>query len=61
MKRLQWKQVSLERRYLWVSPDQHKSGKAHSVPLDEEAMAVLIKRKGDHPIYVFMFDGGPVD
>ncbi|MDE2417890.1 MAG: site-specific integrase [Burkholderiales bacterium] len=58
--RLQWKQVSIERRHLWVSADQHKNGKAHSVPLNEAALQVLEKRKGDHATHVFTYEGNPI-
>lgn len=58
--RLQWRQVSIERRHLWVSADQHKNGKAHSVPLNEAALLVLEKRKGDHPTHVFTYEGNPI-
>lgn len=58
--RLQWKQVSIERRHLWVSADQHKNGKAHSVPLNEAALQVLEKRKGDHQTHVFTYEGNPI-
>jgi integrase len=61
VKRLQWKQISLERRHLWVAADQHKNGKAHSVPLNAAAMDVLIKRQGKHPTYVFTYEGKPVE
>jgi len=42
--KLQWRQISLERRHLWVAGEDHKNGKAHSVPLNEAAMQVLQKR-----------------
>lgn len=58
--RLQWKQVSIERRHLWVSADQHKNGKAHAVPLNELAMQVLLRRQGDHPTHVFTYEGKPI-
>lgn len=58
--RLQWKQVSIERRHLWVSADQHKNGKPHSVPLNDVAFQVLEKRKGDHPTHVFTYEGNPI-
>lgn len=61
VKRLQWKQISLERQHLWVAADQHKSGKAHSVPLNAAAMDVLIKRQGDHPTNVFTYEGEPIE
>lgn len=58
--RLQRKQISRERRHLWVGADQHKNGSAHSVPLNQAAMDVLERRKGDHLTYVFTYDGNPV-
>lgn len=58
--RLQWKQVSLERQHLWIAADQHKNGKAHAVPLNASAMAVLRMRKGDHPKFVFTYEGNPI-
>jgi integrase len=57
--RLQWKQVSLELRHLWVSGAEHKNGRLHSVPLNQAAMDVLVKRQGDHPTHVFTHDGNP--
>lgn len=61
VKRLQWKQISLERRHLWVSADQHKNGKAHAVPLNDAAMEVLRKRQGGHRDHVFTYEGRAVD
>lgn len=61
VKRLQWKQISLERRHLWVSAEQHKNGKAHAVPLNETAMDVLFRLQTDHPTYVFTYEGRPVE
>ncbi len=58
--RLQWRQVSLERRHLWVSPDQHKNGQAHAVPLNEAAMEVLLRKQGDHRTHVFTYEGNPI-
>lgn len=57
--RLQWKQISLERRHLWVGAEQHKNGQAHAVPLNELAMEVLVRRQGDHPTHVFTVRGKP--
>lgn len=61
VKRLQWKQISLERRHLWVSAEQHKNGKAHAVPLNAAALEVLLSRQADHPSFVFTYEGRPVD
>ncbi|WP_101049252.1 site-specific integrase [Macromonas nakdongensis] len=60
VKSLRWSQISLERRHMWVSASEHKNGKAHAVPLNEQAMAVLQKRKGTHRTYVFTYEGEPV-
>jgi integrase len=58
--RLQWKQISLERRHLWVSGADHKNGQPHAVPLNQAAIDVLEKRKGDHPTHVFTYEGNPI-
>lgn len=57
---LQWKQISLERRHLWVSADDHKNGRPHSVPLTQAAMEVLERRQGDHRTHVFTYEGNPI-
>ena len=58
--RLQWKQISLERRHLLISGSDHKNGRPHSVPLNEAALDVLQRRQGDHPSHVFTFEGNPI-
>jgi integrase len=55
--RLQWKQVSLERRHLWVAGNDHKNGRPHSVPLNEVALDVLQRRRGSH---VFTYEGNSI-
>lgn len=57
---LQWKQISVERRHLWVSGGEHKNGRPHSVPLNEAALEVLQRRQGNHPIHVFTYEGNPI-
>ena len=58
--RLQWKQISLERRHLWVSGAEHKNGRPHSVPRNQAALDVLEKRNGDHQTHVFTYEGNPI-
>ena len=58
--KLQWRQISLERRHLWIGADQHKNGRAHAVPLNELALDVLRRRQGDHPTHVFTYEGAPI-
>lgn len=58
---LQWDQVDVSRGVAWIHPDQAKAGRAIGVPLNEDALAVLRARLGEHKVYVFTFNGKPVD
>lgn len=58
---LQWDQVDVSRGVAWIHPDQAKAGRAIGVPLNEDALAVLRARLGEHKVYVFTFQGKPVD
>jgi integrase len=44
----------------WMHADESKSGKAISVPLNEDALRVLRRRQGEHPKYVVTYQGHPV-
>ena len=55
-----WDQVDLERKQAWVHPDQAKARKAIAVPLNEAAMEVLQRQKGNHFVRVFTYEGEPV-
>jgi integrase len=57
---LQWSQVDLTRRMAWVHPDQSKTRKAIAVPLNEDAMRVLLLRVGGHSTHVFALKGEPI-
>ena len=52
---LKWKDIDLERRHTWVHPDEAKAKKAIAVPLNETAMAILLKQKGENAEYVFTY------
>lgn len=56
---LEWQQVDLERRHAWITPDKHKNGRAHAVPLNEVAVEVLKRQLGRHDTYVFTYQGHP--
>ena len=58
--RLQWKQISLESRHLWVSGAEHKNGRPHLVPLNRAVMDVLLRLQGDHPTHVFTYERKPI-
>ena len=50
---LEWNQVDLKRRVAWIHADQAKAGQPIGVPLNPDAMAVLLERRGEHKQYVF--------
>lgn len=57
---LKWSRVDLERRLLWVSSSEYKSGRDHGVPLSDRVVELLKGEQGQHPVYVFTYDGHPV-
>ena len=44
-----------------MHPDEAKANKAIAVPLNDRAMAVLHQCRSAHPIYVFTYQGAPVN
>ena len=57
---LRWDQVDRRRGVAWIHPDQSKSRRAITVPLNEDALAILARRWGEHEVYVFTYRGDPV-
>jgi integrase len=57
---LQWTQVNLERRVLWVPAAQAKARKGIHVPLNEKAVAVIRRQLFQHPTHVFTYKGETV-
>jgi len=55
-----WDQVDMERKQAWVHPDQAKARRAIAVPLNDAAMEVLERQKGNHFVKVFTYEGEPV-
>ena len=58
---LQWSNVSMERRTLWVHAVEFKSSKTHAIPLSNDAMTILRGQVGVHHAWVFPYDEHPVD
>lgn len=54
---LQWSQIDLSRGLAWIHPDQSKNRRAIAVPLNEDAMKVLLVQRGQHPTHVFCYQG----
>jgi len=57
--RLEWPQVDLRRRMLWVHADEAKGRRDFSIPLNQAAMDVLTMCRKKHPLRVFTYQGRP--
>jgi integrase len=57
---LKWSQLDLTRRVAWIHADEIKDGVALNVPLNDEAVLVVRRQIGKHPISVFTYQGEPV-
>ncbi len=57
---LEWKNIDMVRRHAWVHPDQAKTNKAISVPLNENAMEILQSRYGIHLQFAFTYKGNRI-
>lgn len=55
-----WSQVDLPRRLAWIHPDQSKTRKAIAVPLNLDALRIVMLQVGRHPARVFSYKGAPV-
>lgn len=54
---LEWSQVDMSRQLAWIHADQAKGGRSLAVPLNTDAMRVLLTRVGRHSRYVFSYQG----
>ena len=58
--KLEWLQINLEQAHMWVNADDSKNRKPIAVPLNREALAVLHRQLGKHPLRVFTYVGKPI-
>ena len=56
---LEWSQVNLDSRTVWIYADQAKGGRDIHVSLNETAVAVLRRQAGKHAKRVFTYRGEP--
>jgi integrase len=52
---LEWSQIDMPSKRAWIHPDQAKARKAIAVPLNEQAVAVLLRQVGKHLTRVFTY------
>jgi integrase len=58
---LEWEQVDLERRQVWIHADQTKARKAIAIPLSTAAHAVLLEQQGKHERWAFPYRNKPMN
>jgi len=61
VKDLRWSQVDLERKIAWIHPDQAKARRAIAVPLNDDAMTVLMAQQGRNEDFVFTYGKRPIN
>lgn len=54
---LEWSCIDLDRCHAWVKGENSKNRKPISVPLNSQAMEILLRQIGKHPARVFTFRG----
>lgn len=57
---LKWSRVDLNQRLVWVEAAESKSRKPIGVALNSVAIEILERNKGQHPTYVFTYEGKPI-
>ena len=58
---LEWSQVDLVRKVLWIHADQAKGRKAIGIPLPDAAVTLLRELSGQHPQWVFTYKGNRIN
>lgn len=56
----QWQDIDMKKSHAWIHPDQAKTKKAISLPLNDNAMRVLISRQGINSEFVFTYKNNPI-
>lgn len=60
VRNLRWSHVRWDGQTLEFAAGEMKAGAAHSVPLNETALAILRRNLGNHAEFVFTFRGHPI-
>jgi len=58
---IEWSQIDMKRKVAWIHADQAKAGKAIGVPLNSNAIEVLLRQIGKHSTRVFTYKGKPIN
>lgn len=57
---LKWQKVYLDKKFAYVDPIESKNKKAIRIPLNDDAISILMEVKGDHEVNVFTYNGRPI-
>jgi len=57
---LMWDQLDMQRCCAWIHADQAKAKKAIAVPLNTDAISVILGQMGKHESHVFTYKSKPV-
>ncbi len=57
---LEWARVDLDRGHAWIDSSTSKNRHPISVPLNKDAIEILLRQVGKHPERVFTYKGKPV-
>lgn len=58
--RLKWKNINIKNRIAWVTPVESKNNTAIQIPLNDDAIEILLSQKNNHEKYVFTYKGKPI-
>lgn len=58
--RAKWSEIDLARREMTIPGIKMKNGRPLQIPLNDDALEVLVRQQGCHPVYVFTDEGEPV-
>lgn len=58
--KLKWEQIDIDRCHALIHPDESKTKRAIPVPLNKQAIEIILAQKGKNEIYVFTYRGQPV-
>lgn len=58
---LEWSEISFKNRTAWFYADEVKNEVDFSIPLNDEALAILLEEKGKHPVRVFTYQERPIN
>lgn len=57
---LTWDRIDMDDHFAFIPGSQAKGKRGIPVPLNEDAMAVLERQRGQHPKFVFVYRGSPI-